>query len=135
VIRLFGWLHRAPRDEAGTGVRRIVPPSVETIRVLGTAERQSLLLGCDRAPSLFQLTPDESAQLIAVMHSDGRQLGHLAEADTPTTRHYQRELRRVGRRGQQLWVHGQLQREGLELVLLLRCPAPQSPSGQRSGKR
>jgi hypothetical protein len=103
--------------------RRILAPSAESILVRGTAERQPLLLRCDRSPALFQLALGELAGDVVVRHASGEPLGQLAEPGSGLARHYERLLRQAARRGEQVWVHGQVQRDGVELVVVLHCPA------------
>jgi hypothetical protein len=100
----------------------VIAPSSDAIFVLGTAGRQPLLLRLDRAPTLFQLTVGAEPGRIEVRTSSGDLLGELATPGSATVRHYQRILRRAGGPGAQVWVHGQVQRAGLDLIVVLHCP-------------
>jgi hypothetical protein len=100
----------------------VIAPSADAIHVLGTAERQPLLLRLDRAPTLFQLTFGAEAGQIEVRTSNGQLLGDLAAPGSAIVRHYQRTLRRAAGHEMQVWVHGQVQRAGLDLIVVLHCP-------------
>ena len=90
--------------------------------MLGTAECQPLLLGLDRAPMLFQLVPGAEAGHVEVRAAGGQLIGELAAPGSATARHYQRALRRAAGQRSQVWVHGQVQRAGLDLIVVLHCP-------------
>jgi hypothetical protein len=100
----------------------VIAPSTDAILVLGTAERQPLLLGLDRAPALFLLAAGAEPGRVEVRSSGGQLIGDLAAPGSEVARHYQRALRRATSRGMQLWVHGQVQRAGLDLIVVLHCP-------------
>ncbi len=102
--------------------RRVIPPSVHEIVVADTASRQRLLADCDRSPSLFRLDTISGSAAVQVSFRGEVVVGMLGPDALAAD--FARLIAKAAARGDQVWVHGQVQRRGVDLCVVLRCPPP-----------
>jgi hypothetical protein len=59
---------------------------------------------------------------VNVVYQGELDVGCIEPAMTPR---YARAVRRAESKGRQVWVHGQVERDGVDLVVVLHCPDPE----------
>lgn len=104
--------------------RRIIAPAV-TAFVVNAPAPQAVLAACDRSPALFRLDVEPESGLVRVWLRGEVEVGNLGSSSSKS---FAKLLRKANRRGDEVWVHGQVERHGVDMRVLLRCPPPEEIS-------
>jgi hypothetical protein len=117
-VKFWTYLGRSRPDRSP---RFVVAPSSDS-QLLDTADvSQTALAGCDRSPALLRLVPGDGTGDVRALFDGALEVGRLSP-ELATGFH--RLIGRAQARGQQFWVHGQVERRDLDLVVVLHCPSP-----------
>lgn len=98
--------------------RRIIAPAV-TAFVIQAPAPQAVLAACDRSPALFRLELEPESGLVRVWLRGETDVGHLGSSSSKS---FAKLIRKADRRSDEVWVHGQVERQGVDMQVLLRCP-------------
>jgi hypothetical protein len=114
------WSHFG-RPRPDRSPRFVAAPSSDSQLLDSAAVSQTALAGCDRSPALLRLVSGERTGDVRALFDGELEVGRLPpELATG----FRRLIGRAQARGQQFWVHGQVERRDLDLVVVLHCPSP-----------